>query len=405
MKLQQVISINLEIWNNYFTKLSRARVRTGILLYPNLILISEIPNYYIIELLGMSPDFIELKLKKSKAQSLNEYLYHFNFSEDKISPPTSNKLVGTGISNLAFGIEIEQEILQERFFFQNRWATKLLAGNGLASMDMFHFGETNYIEFNDICITNKIEGIYRLKSINHLHVVSKKVSREKYKKFLTKNLFLDMKESISVDKLKGITYSDSAKTTIETLYSQFLNVYNFQNLRETTIGEFLNSNPLILQNAFQTSNIIYQPKFDWIEGNPDKSESSIIPDFLIQREDGYYDIFDLKLPYWDKHKLTKGKRKRRSFLQIVDDAIAQLANYEDYFNFEKNIDFAKKKYNIEIKDPKLIILIGNYKNYNQDEIKEASRKLKDNFMIMDYDTFNLQFYNSAKKLSSNKTNS
>lgn len=399
MNVEQLISVNLKIWEKYLTKISKLKLQNGSILFPNLILVTEVDNYFIIELLGSTPVYNGLKLKKNTAENVNSYLYHFNYSKHDFEPAASNELNLTSISGMSIGSSIPEKILKERFFFQNRWGSKLIAGNGLASMDMFNFGKRNYLEFNDVCIVNKLQEIYRLKSINHLHIISKHIPKEVYKKFLIQNLFKELKPTFSQYDIKGVLFSMPDNIDVDVIYSQFLNIYSFQKLRETTIGDFLNENPIILQNAFQSSNIIYEPELEWLEGNPDDDEVSINPDFLIKREDGYYDIFDLKLPYWDKQKLTKGKHRRRSFLQIVDEAIAQLANYEDYFNYEENRSLAKKKYNVEINNPQLIIVIGNYSNYDKNEIKEASRKLKDNFLIIDYDTLNLKFYNGSKNFA------
>ena len=79
-----------------------------------------------------------------------------------------------------------------------------------------------------------------------------------------------------------------------------INIYSFQKLRETTIGEFLNKNNLIMKNAFKSENIIYEPELEWLEGNTDTNEKSINPDFLIKRED---DILHLRKQFIEEHKL------------------------------------------------------------------------------------------------------
>jgi len=134
----------------------------------------------------------------------------------------------SSISGISFGPRINEDILNKHFFFQNRWQAKLIAGNGLATMDMFRFGKKNYLEFNDICIVNKLKEIYRLKSVNHIHIISKHIQKEKYKKFLIQNLFTELKPTFSQYDIKGVLFSITPSIDVDILYSQFLNIYSFQ---------------------------------------------------------------------------------------------------------------------------------------------------------------------------------
>ncbi len=393
MNIDQLISVNKTVWKNYLNRISKLRLENGLMLFPKILLITEVNNFFIIELLGATKSFEEIVVKKHKATNVESYLFQFNYDE-KIQPKDTNEIDTFGITRILFGSLIEEEMIRTRFSFQNRWGSGIVTSHeDLSASSFFNFSKgINFMEFNDCCIVNKLENVYRLKSIIHLHVVSKKITKPNYKKYLLNTL---TNEIVSTNDVKGALFSDSIDVETNILYSQFLNIYSFSSLRETTIGEFLNKNPSILKKAFDLKSFEYEPELEWLEGNPEEDENSINPDFLIQRDDGYWDILDIKLPYWSKQKLTKSKRKRRSFLQIVDDAISQLANYEDYFNFDKNKLLAEKKYGVKINNPKLIIVIGNYNNYDKTEIQEASRKLKDNFMIIDYDTLNLKFYNSS----------
>ena len=88
----------------------------------------------------------------------------------------------------------------------------------------------------------------------------------------------------------------------------------------------------------------------------------------------------------NKKRTTKGKHKRRRFIDAVNEGVAQLANYEEYFNFEKNRDYAYTKFGVKIKNPTIYLIVGNYANIIEDEINEAKRMLKENYKIIDYDT-------------------
>jgi hypothetical protein len=73
-----------------------------------------------------------------------------------------------------------------------------------------------------------------------------------------------------------------------------------------------------------------------------------------------------------------------------------LAHYEAYFTHLENRKYAKDAYNIEVKNPKLILIIGNYENFTREEVDEALRPYQnDKFMIIDYDTLYARFRASA----------
>lgn len=41
----------------------------------------------------------------------------------------------------------------------------------------------------------------------------------------------------------------------------------------------------------------------------------------------------------------------------LQEGIAQVANYEEYFHFDRKKEFAKSKYNIEVLNPDLILIV------------------------------------------------
>lgn len=170
------------------------------------------------------------------------------------------------------------------------------------------------------------------------------------------------------------------------LAGQFANTYLIPRMRETTIGEFLNLQQEIIKKAIGTKKFIYEAHLPWLESHPPNTDEAINPDLMIQRDDGFYDIYELKLPLLDKKSLTKGVRKRRRFIDNVNEGVAQLANYSEYFTFEKNRELALTKYDIKVNNPNLVLVIGNYENANKDEIEEASRPQLQNISIVDYDS-------------------
>src|SRR5207248_10770483 len=95
--------------------------------------------------------------------------------------------------------------------------------------------------------------------------------------------------------------------------------------------------------------------------------------------------------------ITKGTHKRRRFIDYVNEGIAQLNNYRDYFSYEMNRNHAFSKYKIKVQEPKLYLIVGSYDNVNDAEVREACRSHRDDLAIIDYDTLNSLFANGTNQ--------
>jgi len=187
--------------------------------------------------------------------------------------------------------------------------------------------------------------------------------------WLTKNLY-------SEADAQGVHTCNAENGHILTVASQFASTYLFYGLRETTIGDFLNQHPEIIQKAIGTQKFIYELYLKWTEQSPENTDKAINPDLMIEHEDGFYDIYDLKTALLDKKSLTKGVRSRRRFIDYVQDGVAQLANNEEYFTYNKNREYTLNKYGIKIEKPDLALVVGNFDNVNKTEIEVYCSSLR-----------------------------
>jgi len=392
LRFRDFYNVNLQEWNKYFELLfgniscGLIRLGTGKLLFPNLALFTETDDHFIFELFGAASDYTGLKPFRQKSSSTTRYLGQFDIQEEAPIFVFSGR--NCLISTLLLSREADLEAVKTRFgFVADQWGTRLnrKGGNGA----LFSFSSTFQSCFiNNCLIVNKHDEIYRLKYILHAVVVNKTHPREEYADDLFNMLH---KPQLTTDDLYGTHYVPTPPYEHLALSGQFTNIFLSPELRETRIGEFLDKNPLFIRRAFSCTSYLYNKKFKWIEGNPNPNEKYIQPDLMLRRQDGFFDICDLKTAMLNKQRITKGRHSRRRFIDRVEEGLAQLANYEEYFEFRRNAEWALSKYKVKINNPNLILVVGSYENASKDEINEANRKLKPNYQIIDYDTLNSLF--------------
>jgi hypothetical protein len=110
-----------------------------------------------------------------------------------------------------------------------------------------------------------------------------------------------------------------------------------------------------------------------------KGTSNLIPDFLLERvTDGYCDILDIKLP---KKKVVVGPKVRRRFSHEVDDALAQVNEYREYFNNPENREKVEKSYGLKIYKPNMLVLIGDSANIDVEELIKIRDRRKDGEVV------------------------
>lgn len=407
MTFQNFIDITAKVWKKYLHdiyELDKELVNGGLLLYPNMALFVETDKYYLMELFGSNEVFNGLRVKRHKEQNIYKYLYQFPVKGIEPSFEIIANAAESGFYNLTLSGPQSLENFESRFNFikySNKQSATLQFNN--ANGSLLGFGDDFKNCFLSRCtMLNSLDNAYRAKDITSMEIVSKAYDLREYKTALENRLLriLYNINGLSTDQLIGIRYINKLESKAMMLSGQFANMFLIPEIRETTIGEFLKANPEIITKAFGCQNFEYEPEMEWIEGNEKyPEEKSINPDLMIEREDGFFDIVDLKTVMNKSKSITKGPHKRRRFIDYVNEGIAQLNNYKEYFKYERNRNHANSKYNIKVNDPKLYLVVGSYDNINKEEVKEACRSHQDDLVIIDYDTLNSFYLNSS--ISSN----
>jgi hypothetical protein len=385
---------SLKLWNQYlstvYVEALRRRLGYGMLMYPNIALFTETDNHFIMELFGADRSFSQLTERLHKNSSAEGYFYQFQPGQ---GGPDFSVDGQVELRNLLFSREADYDAVRQRFHFVDLWPTKLNFEVGKGGVLSFKASLKSRTISRTCLLVNRYEEIYRAKHILLAIIAGKSLTQNEYGDFLSDKLY---QAWTTTDDLYGVHYIRGYDEAYA-LSGQFSNLFLMPGLRETTMGEFLNRNPEFIRKAFSCKRYLYEKEFDWIEGNPDPTEKSIRPDLMVSRDDGFFDICDLKTALLDRSSVTRDEHNRRRFIDVVYEGVAQLANYEDYFKHDANRRFADEKYGAKIDNPSLYLIVGSYENSSSEEIEEASRSLRSNFRIIDYDTLNAMFLGRYKR--------
>jgi hypothetical protein len=393
MDFDKFIKITFRYWDGYLRRITNHSRRGEIasppdtrILYPSILLCTDTHGFFAAELIGARVAYEGLKLKRHRQSSIKRYLNQFDTGYEKCIFKIDGE--SPAFRHLSLANTIDSEYVKNRFPFVQDFPSKLITDD--EGRDVFSFGDNfKSVRIDECVLVNRYIDAIRVKHILHLLIVRKTLSASAYEKIIVEQV------PYSPDDVLGIYTCTSDKVEDHILAGQFANLFLFNQLRETTIGEYLKQHPEFLERALGTKNFIHEPHLNWLEGAEGRSDQAINPDLMIERADGYFDIYDLKTAALDKRSITKGEWRRRRFIDYVEEGIAQLAHYADYFRFPLNLQHAYEKYKIRVLDPKLVLVVGNFENASRDEISEACRRLN-NVSIIDYDTLMQLFLMSER---------
>lgn len=361
----------------------------GNVLFPTILMVSDCNGRYVAELVGAAREFSGLKLKTVKERSVYRYLSQFDDGrggsvEEGSMMNYSGKFGGCW--NVCFTDTGNLEKVSDRFPLIERYKARLL---GAGERGHAYFCEDFvYTSFSDCLFVNAREGVVRCKSVLALFVVKSGISKD-----ILFEMYDNYFRGPEVRGVFNVGHEESERILVA---AQLKSLYLFKRVHETTIGDFINAHPEIIYRAFSSEHFLYEPTFKWCEHDGTCEDNSINPDFLVRREDGGYDIYDLKTALLSKRSVTRKYRRRRRFIDCVSDGIAQLANYEEYFKYPLNVAHVKEKYGVEVVSPRLVLVVGNWENTSAEEVRQASRVCRDNLSIIDYDTMCRMFIEKGK---------
>jgi hypothetical protein len=388
MDLPEFSQISHAFWTGWFGHLQwlfdRDQFRIdGVVLFPTMMICTRTDSHFAVELAGASRRFNGLVLKQRTQQSINEYFAQFPDEETESILFVHNRAGGSTFSRICIANEVDFSVAEKRFPSMRRYGSKLVSSNTTP----FHFGPnfSGSLVLNDCLLLNARADIYRAKHFFDLLVVSNQIPESQLRLVLSDRV-------IATRHPEGtITVESEGEAERYLVASQLQSLYLTPHLHETTIGEFFTIHPDILARALGALRLVPEPHLNWVDGADENEDGAINPDLLFLRSDGFYDILDFKTALLANRNTTRGPRRRRAFISTINEGIAQLAHYAEYFTLPKNSQLALEKYGVQVKEPNLYLIVGNYDNTTLTEVQEAKRPFGRNLTVLDYDSL-VQLY-------------
>lgn len=139
----------------------------------------------------------------------------------------------------------------------------------------------------------------------------------------------------------------------------FIEILHESRFGETDITSFLERNPGLLKLGLGAFDLNPQVLLEW---QCPTDVTNLKPDFLPRRMGGFSDIVDFKLPRMKSRPMV-GKDTRRQPSFEVDEAIAQLALYDEYCAQAVNRRWLEETHGIKVLNPTRTVVIGNSKEF------------------------------------------
>jgi len=293
---------------------------------------------------------------------------------------------GGGISTLTLITAKAQQEIERRFpGAASKYLSHLRITGEETGPALTFLASTKFFQVDDVLLGNELNGAARIRHIRFALIVSKDISREDYRSYLKEHF--PIKDN---SRLVAVQLIPRGKSETALHAAQFANIFLMNALHETSIGAFIDQHREILISALEARQLISEPYLPWLVPSPDPNEKAINPDLFVQRSDGYWDVYDLKLALLNRKSLTTGKRNRIRFVSSIEDGIAQLAHYREFFSIPEHAALARDKYGVIFSAPRYVLVVGNYENVDTAKIADARRRFPD-LELIDYDSL-LQLY-------------
>ncbi|MEI8408575.1 MULTISPECIES: hypothetical protein [unclassified Kribbella] len=368
MKPTEFVKVNTQFWSDHLRSVSdhlpgsHGRELPGQLLYPRMMVLTETPDWNILELVGVSREYRTLEVRRQKAQSVEEY-FGLGDGSPVVSLAGENIIKDATVATTAGRGELDARFPS---------AQKMLGTEYVAPGDqLLRFAPGNYSTFDRVLLVHGASPSIRVHWTFFAVAIHRSEPADKYLDFL-RNFASAAPHLDPVGTLSAPRDDEGVKS------AAFTSTYLAHGLQDATAEEFLTEHESILLSAFDATKLIQRPLLEWRDGDA-TDQVGLTPDFILERADGTHIIGDLGLP------LREPLKKHRRAVTVREGA-AQLARYDDYVSTPENRAFAQTKYGVDLSEPRKLLVISSQQTVAPDDLTAE---------IIDYDTI-LRLYLAAK---------
>jgi hypothetical protein len=352
MKPTEFVKVNGQFWGEHLKgvaghlPVSHRSELPGPMLFPRMMVLTETPDWNILELVGLSREYRTLEVRRRKAGSVEEY-FGLGDGSAVMTLPGENLFKDATITTTA-----GRQALADRFPSALNLLGEEFVGPG---EELLEFAPGNYATFDRTLLVHTAGDSLRAHWVFFALAIHRSEPADKYLDFLqtysNARPHLDPIGTISLPIEADVLKADPFEST-----------YLAHGLQDATVDEFLDKHESILLSAFDATKLVRQPAL-----------GDLHPDFILERTDGSHIVARLELPVVDT---VNGKKRRRLFRNPVQDSAAELAQHAEYFTSADNRSQVKSKYDVEVNDPRLLVIVAS-----QETVAPAA-----GVEVVDYDT-------------------
>ncbi|GAA2797103.1 hypothetical protein [Kribbella solani] len=285
MKPTEFVKVNGQFWAEHLKgvsghlPVSHRTELPGPMLFPRMMVLTETPDWNILELVGLSREYRTLEVRRQKAASVEEY-FGVGDGDPVITLPGENLFKDATIAT-----EAGKRALTERFPNAANLLGEEFVGRG---DQLLQFAPGNYSTFDRALLVHGADDAFRAHWVFFALAIHRSEPADKYLDFLrtysNARPHLDPIGTISLPVDPVVLKADAFEST-----------YLAHGLQDLGVDEFLDKHEEILLSVFGATKLVRQPAD---------------ADFVLERADGNNVLGRLELPVAD---VVNGKKRRRSF--------------------------------------------------------------------------------------------
>jgi hypothetical protein len=337
MKPTEFVKVNGQFWGEHLKEaaghlpVSHRTELPGPMLFPRMMVLTETPDWNILELVGLSRGYRTPEVRRQKVGSVEEY-FGVGDGEAVMTLPGENLFKDATIATTA-----GRQALEERFPNAVNLLGDEFVGPG---EELLRFAPGNYATFDRTLLVHTAGDSLRAHWVFFALAIHRSEPADKYLDFLqtysNARPHLDPIGTISLPVDPAVLKADAFEST-----------YLAHGLQDSTVDDFLDKHESILLSAFGATKLVREPALG----------DDLHPDFILERADGSHIVGRLELPVVDT---VNGKKRRRVFRTPVQDSAAELAKYAEYFATADNRSQVKSKYDVDVTDPRQLLIVPSH---------------------------------------------